>query len=42
MRVEEKIANEKGQHDNKQKEKKVDAVKNIIKNPRDLIRRFKF
>ncbi len=42
MKVEEKIASEKGQHDQETKTKQVDAVKKVIKNPRDLLRKFKF
>lgn len=42
MRVEEKIAREKGEHDQETKAKQVDAVKKVIKNPRDLFRGLKF
>ncbi|MDD3147685.1 MAG: FecR domain-containing protein [Candidatus Riflebacteria bacterium] len=42
MKIDEKIAREKGQHDQETKTKQVDAVKKVIKNPRDLLRKFKF
>ena len=42
FKVEEKIAHEKGEHDQKTTEKKVDAVKKVIKNPGNLFKKFRF
>jgi len=42
LEVDEKITREKGDHDNETKEKQVDAVKKVIKNPGGLLRKFRF
>ncbi len=42
MNIEERIAREKGDHDNETKEKQVEAAKKVIKDPGSLLRRFKF
>lgn len=42
LKIEEKIGKEKGEHDQEKKEKQVDAVKKVIRNPGNLFKRFKF
>ncbi len=42
LKIDEKISREKAAHDAQAKEKQIDAVKKVIKNPKDLIRKFKF